>query len=199
LDDAEPNLAAYLARQLPAARGSVVWGKEGEERWPLDVAAYLTEDCPPLAYVTSVRALVLKGDALLAWEDEAGLHIMPGGRREPGEAPVETLRREVLEESGWTLRVGPLLGFLHFRHRGPEPSRAAASPYQYPYPDFLNLVYLAEAVAYDAATLLPNAYEQQAAQLQPWASLPLEQLDAGSRAFYAAALAIDQAGAFSER
>lgn len=191
--DDDPPLAAYLAGRDPVARGSVVWGKEGEERWPLDVTAYLTEDCPPLAYVTSVRALVLKDDALLAMDDEAGLHIMPGGRREPGEAPVETLRREVLEESGWTLRVGPLLGVLHFRHLGPEPSRAAASPYHYPYPDFLNLVYLAEAVAYDAATLLPNAYERQPFRLQPRVTLPLERLDAAGRTFYATALAAHRA------
>jgi ADP-ribose pyrophosphatase YjhB (NUDIX family) len=147
----------------------------------------LTAKTIALAYVTSVRALVCKGDALLVMEDEAGLHILPGGRREQGEAIEETLQREVLEESGWTLRLGPLLGVMHFRHRGPKPTQAADSPYRYPYPDFLNLVYLADAVAHDAARLLPNAFEQQPFRLQPRATLPLERLDAGARAFLAAA------------
>lgn len=189
METCENALAAYLARQVPVARGSVVWGKEGEERWPLDVAGYLTKAVPPLAYVTSVRALVLRGDALLVMEDEAGLHILPGGRREPGEAIEETVRREVLEESGWTLRLGPLLGVTHFRHRGPEPRRPVDGPYHYPFPDFLNLVYLAEGLVYDGARLLPNAYEQRPFRLRPRATLPLERLDAGARAFYAAALA----------
>ncbi len=188
MDDPDPTLAAYLARQIPVAWGSVVWGKDGEERWPLDMTGYLTSEMPPLAYVTSLRAVVLRDDAVLAMEDDDGLHILPGDRREAGEAIEETLRREVLEESGWTLRLGPLLGFTHFRHRGPEPSLAVDSPYHYPYPDFLNLIYVAEAIFYDHDLLLPNAFEQQPYRLQPLATLALERLDAGARAYLAAAL-----------
>jgi hypothetical protein len=80
LETSEPALAAYLARQVPMARGSVVWGKEGEERWPLDITAYLTKELPPLEYVTSLRAVVLRDDAVLTMEDNDGLHILPGGR-----------------------------------------------------------------------------------------------------------------------
>jgi ADP-ribose pyrophosphatase YjhB (NUDIX family) len=188
------ELAAYLARQVPVARGSVVWGKEGEERWPLDITGYLTQELPPLAYVTSMRAVVLRGGAVLAMEDDDGLHILPGARRERGEAIEETLRREVLEEAGWSLHIGPLLGVTHFRHTGPAPALAADSPYHYPYPDFLNLVYLAEAVTYDADLLLPNAFEQQPYRLQPLATLALERLDAGARAYLAAAVAAFRPG-----
>ena len=67
-------------------------------------------------------------------------HLLPGGRRD-GDEPVEaTLHREVREETGWEIgRLRPL-GFIHFRHLTPRPEG-----YAYPYPDFVQLVYAAEA------------------------------------------------------
>lgn len=67
-------------------------------------------------------------------------HVMPGGRREPGESIEATLRREMLEETGWTVASHHPLGFAHFRHLTPRPA-----DYPYPYPDFLQLLFVAEA------------------------------------------------------
>lgn len=60
----------------------------------------------------AVRAIILHRDRLLlvnAWPDSAGsdLWCAPGGGVEPGRSLPENLAREVAEETGLTVRVGP--------------------------------------------------------------------------------------------
>jgi ADP-ribose pyrophosphatase YjhB (NUDIX family) len=43
-------------------------------------------------------------------EPGAGLWSIPGGRIEPGETDAEALVREMLEETGLAVQVGPLIG-----------------------------------------------------------------------------------------
>ena len=43
-------------------------------------------------------------------EPGAGLWSIPGGRIEPGETDTEALVREMLEETGLAVQVGPLIG-----------------------------------------------------------------------------------------
>jgi 8-oxo-dGTP diphosphatase len=43
-------------------------------------------------------------------EPGAGLWSIPGGRIEPGETDAEALVREMLEETGLAVMVGPLIG-----------------------------------------------------------------------------------------
>jgi ADP-ribose pyrophosphatase YjhB (NUDIX family) len=153
--------------------------------WPpiqLRARTYLTTTLPPLELVSSVRAVVQSRDQLLVVRDPVGVHILPGGRRESGETLVQTLQREVLEETGWTIRDLRLLGFVHFHHLTPEPV-----DYRYPYPDFLHVIYQATADHYDAQQREPDGYELDAT-LQPLAiaaALPLSQ---GERVLLKAAI-----------
>jgi len=132
------------------------------ERWhsgiQLRVRAYVTDTLPEQELVTTVRAVVWKDSELLVIRDASGyVHITPGGRREPQESLEATLRREVAEETGWSIRNIGLLGLLHFHHVTPKPEG-----YRYPYPDFLQLVYMADADGYQAASRKQGGYEVEA-------------------------------------
>jgi 8-oxo-dGTP pyrophosphatase MutT (NUDIX family) len=107
--------------------------------------------------VTSVRAVVTQGDNALVITSPDRKHTLPGGRREPGESLTETLRREALEETGWSLTSLRLLGFKHFHHLTPRPVA-----YSYPYPDFLQVIYAAIADAYHPDQRIVDDYELDA-------------------------------------
>lgn len=104
------------------------------------VASYKGEGMVPSSFVTSVRAVVRVEGKLVALRNPDGVHLLPGGRLEPGEAYEDCLRREVLEETGLALQSMRRIGLLHFRHLTPKPEG-----YRYPYPDMIHLVF--EAVA----------------------------------------------------
>lgn len=158
--------------------------------WPptrLRVRTYLTATLPPLDLVTSVRALVRQDDQILVVRDPVSVHILPGGRREPGETLLHTLAREVLEETGWTIHEPRLLGLAHFQHLTPKPAE-----YRYPYPDFLHLVYAATAGRYDAEQREVDGYELESG-FQPLAMVATLPISQGEHALLRAA--IQQAGA----
>lgn len=138
------SLAGFLAKYRPQVEELVLW-----DDLRLRVTSHLSGELPPLELVTSVRAVVLNGTSVIVVRAPEGLHLLPGGRREPGEALVDTLTREVLEETGWTIGQLRMIGIKHYHHLTPEPAG-----YRYPYPDFLQLVYHAVAVQY-----LPEARE----------------------------------------
>lgn len=175
------DLAAVLARAKPIAEESAVFGKGPGTS--LRITGYLSAEPPPLVYVTSARALIFHGDALLALPAAAGIYILPGGRREGDEAPATALRREVLEESGWTLQDVSPLGFMRFQNLG------ARLDDRYPYPDFVNLVYFAEAGHYVPGGLTPNEYEQEPFTMRPIPEVRAQGLTPIAQAFLEASLA----------
>ncbi|MDQ3097828.1 MAG: NUDIX hydrolase, partial [Chloroflexota bacterium] len=72
-------------------------------------------------------------------------HVIPGGRREPGESLEDTLTREIREEVGCDIAPGPRpLGFIQLHNRL---ARRDGSPY--PHPDSLWVVYAATALPGD--------------------------------------------------
>jgi 8-oxo-dGTP pyrophosphatase MutT (NUDIX family) len=144
------ELADFLAGGRYLAEESVTWG----DILPLHVTYYLGVASPPLQYVSSVRAVVFRQDSVIVVRDAEGhFYIVPGGRREEEETPEETLHREVLEETGWTLSHASPLGFVHFHHLAPRPAG-----YAYPYPDFLWMIYAAEADKHIPESQIPDTY-----------------------------------------
>ncbi len=116
----------------------VTWAHEGRPL-PLRVTTHLSSQLPPDPLITSARAVVFAGDQVVVVRDPNGFHVLPGGRRDPPDEPLDrTLRREVLEETG--LRLGPAvpIGFLLFHHLMPCPQR-----YAYPHPDFAQAIFAA--------------------------------------------------------
>jgi 8-oxo-dGTP pyrophosphatase MutT (NUDIX family) len=169
-------------RQIVA---SLALQADEQAEWPpvrLRVRTYLTSTLPPLDLVSSVRALVRQGDQILVVRDPISVHILPGGRREPGETLMQTLEREVLEETGWTIRDARLIGLAHFQHLTPRPD-----DYRYPYPDFLHLVYVAITSHYDPEQREVDGYELESG-FQPIAAVSALPISQGERALLRAAI-----------
>ncbi|MHB8245348.1 MAG: NUDIX hydrolase [Acidimicrobiales bacterium] len=68
------------------------------------------------APILAVAAVVREGDKVLlirrGTEPEAGRWSVPGGRVEAGETLEDAVQREVFEEAGIGVDVGPLLGYV---------------------------------------------------------------------------------------
>ncbi len=107
MSDAAAAFAAYLAKYPLLATEDEVWSWDSVPT-PLRRATYLVDAAPPLALVTSVRAVVFRGDEVLVIREPGGDHyIIPGGRREAGQTIAATLRRELPEETDRGRRVRP--------------------------------------------------------------------------------------------
>ena len=137
--------------------------REMETRWaegtlPLRIRYFRSIEHPPEPYVTSVRCLVFQDDSVLVVGNREGGHILPGGRREAGETYEQTLRREVIEETGWTIEPISRLGFIHLEHLGPKPPG-----YRFPYPQFFQIVYTARATRHVPHSMRNDDYEEKAA------------------------------------
>jgi 8-oxo-dGTP pyrophosphatase MutT (NUDIX family) len=126
-------VAQFFSTLTPVAEEEVAW-LGGTIRLRLRV--YLTDELPPLAYVTSVRAVVVAAAGCAVLRNPDGVHALPGGRREPHEALRDTLFREILEETGCLVTSSQPLALLHFHHLTDKPA-----VYPYPYPDFVQMVF----------------------------------------------------------
>jgi ADP-ribose pyrophosphatase YjhB (NUDIX family) len=146
----DDQLTAFLARHTPEATEDLVWG----DRMRLFLTAYLSQEMPPLSYLTSAKAVVIRDGSVLVQRDRDSRHILPGGRLEEKELLEAALRREIGEETGWSLGKVAIIGFMHFLHLDQKPP-----DYRYPYPGFLQVVYAAEALAYSPEIMVEDGYE----------------------------------------
>jgi ADP-ribose pyrophosphatase YjhB (NUDIX family) len=159
----DARLHRFLDRHQPLYESRASWTWRSAEppcavsSLPLRLCCYLSTELPALEYVSSVRAVVFSDDGrVLVMRNADSTHVLPGGRREPGETPEQTLRRELLEECGWRVEPREVLGFTHFRHLAPKPAG-----YPFPHPDFFWVIYRAHALSQVAGARDANDYERE--------------------------------------
>lgn len=149
----KPDLLEFLASGTCLYREGVSWGM-----LRLHISYYLGVKPSPPEYISSVRAIVFRQHSILVITDARGeKYIIPGGRKQKGEDPAATLRRELLEESGWEIGNVVQLGFMHFHHLSAKPDN-----YEYPYPDFVWPVYVADALRSVPSARVPEETAMQA-------------------------------------
>jgi ADP-ribose pyrophosphatase YjhB (NUDIX family) len=68
----------------------------------------------------SVKAVIVEDGRVLLLANDRGEWELPGGRLDPGESEAEALAREIAEELGVAVRIGPRLGEEPFE---PVPGR----------------------------------------------------------------------------
>ncbi len=147
------DLQMFLADKIPFHETEALWA---DGTMPLRVCYFRSDEQPSEQFVTSVRCLVFQNDSVLVLRNRKGNHILPGGRREEGETFEQTLRREVAEETGWTIESISRLGFIHLEHLKPKPPG-----YQFLHPHFFQIVYTARASKYVPDLMCDDDYEEE--------------------------------------
>ena len=91
-----------------------------------------------------------------------------------------------MEETGWTVHAVGQIGFIHFHHLAEKPEG-----YEYPYPDFIWPIYVAEATGYRADIIIPDDYVKNS-RFIPIEDVKKLPLDVGQHALLDVALAMRQ-------
>ncbi|HLY80533.1 MAG TPA: NUDIX domain-containing protein [Caulobacteraceae bacterium] len=115
------GLIASFETEL-AAREPIV---DAEVLWPSARLRKRTFVGPfefPSELLISARAVVFKGSRVVVVDEIHGeRHIEPGGGIEPGEIIEQAARREIAEESGWSVGALKPLGFHYLEPLTPKP------------------------------------------------------------------------------
>jgi len=152
------DVAEYLQITDFDTEELVQWGE-----MTLCVRASDTMVLPPPTAVSSVRGMLLRASKVMVVEDPDRKHLLPGGRCEAGESYEATLRREVLEETGYEVGELERIGVLHFEHRTPDPGGWASQHY----PHFFQVIYGCRAGECVASKKQTGGYKL-AAEFRDW-------------------------------
>ena len=147
------TLATFLQGQTAVSQTHPTWQWQNNPL-PLQQQTYLCPTLPPDELISSARTVLLRGDEVMLIRDHKDQpYIIPGGRRESGETVLETLQREIREETGWSVRDTAVIGCIHFQHLNPKPTG-----YPYPHPHFFWAIFAAQADGFDAAAIEEDFY-----------------------------------------
>lgn len=123
---------------------------------PNEVSLLLDDGLPPEHLVTSALGLFfLDGRLLMPRLVSRGWDI-PGGHVEPGESPEETVRREVLEETGAQVDALCILGHQKIVIHAPRPEG-----YKYPYPVSFQVFYCGTVTELMRFAPTPEVHERR--------------------------------------
>jgi 8-oxo-dGTP pyrophosphatase MutT (NUDIX family) len=68
-------------------------------------------------FPVSIKGVCVRDEQVLLLRNEREEWELPGGKLELGEDPVGCVRREITEETGWTVTVGPILDAWQYHIR----------------------------------------------------------------------------------
>ena len=71
----------------------------------------------PHTFPVSVKGVCVRTGRVLLLRNERDEWELPGGKLEHGEDPVVCVAREISEETGWTVTVGPILDAWQYHIR----------------------------------------------------------------------------------
>ena len=142
LDALARDFAAELDRRAPLVDCEAVWPSARlRDRIFID-------DCDfPPQLLSSARAVVFKGSRVVVVDEIHGeRHIEPGGGIEPGETVEAAVRREIAEESGWSVGALKPLGFHYL-----EPLTAKPPLPNRRWGPMVHALFVTEGVSYSRA------------------------------------------------
>jgi ADP-ribose pyrophosphatase YjhB (NUDIX family) len=143
LDDLAAAFVPILERLTPLIEMDDV-------QWPnarLRRRVFIGDLAWPEPLTTSARAVVFKGSKVVVVSENDGTdHIEPGGGIEPGETIEQGLRREIAEETGWSVGELTPLGFQLFESLTPKPPGSTRR-----WGVFIHAFFVTEAVSYRRA------------------------------------------------
>jgi 8-oxo-dGTP pyrophosphatase MutT (NUDIX family) len=71
----------------------------------------------PHAFPVSIKGVCIRDGQVLLLRNERNEWELPGGKLELGEDPATCVGREIQEETGWTISVGPILDSWQYHIR----------------------------------------------------------------------------------
>lgn len=71
----------------------------------------------PHTFPVSVKGVCVRDGRVLLLHNERNEWELPGGKLELGEDPADCVRREIAEETNWTVTVGPILDCWQYHIR----------------------------------------------------------------------------------
>jgi 8-oxo-dGTP pyrophosphatase MutT (NUDIX family) len=71
----------------------------------------------PHTFPVSIKGVCVRGGRALLLRNERDEWELPGGKLELGEDPADCVGREISEETGWTVQVGPILDSWQYHIR----------------------------------------------------------------------------------